>query len=124
MFLKIEFESEIPIYVQIRNQIVEGIALGKIKEGDSLPSIRQLAGDFGINLHTVKKAFDILKDEGYLIVYRRKGYVVCKNAVVDEKFIENYKNQISPILADAYCRGMTHEEIMKICGEILRQFKG
>lgn len=123
MLLRIEFESDIPIYMQIKNQIIEGIALGMLKEGDELPSIRQLASDFGINLHTVKKAYDILKDEGFLSVHRRKGYVVTKNASADDNFIEELKKDLQPILANAYSRGMTEDEILKICREILEQFK-
>jgi len=123
LLLRIEFESDIPIYMQIKNQIIEGIALGMLKEGDELPSIRQLATDFGINLHTVKKAYDILKDEGFLNVHRRKGYVVTKNATADDNFIESLKKEIHPILANAYCRGMTQDEILRICKEILEQFK-
>lgn len=123
MLLKIEFESDIPIYTQIKNQIIEGIASGMLKEGDEMPSIRQLASDFGINLHTVKKAYDILKDEGFLSVHRRKGYVVSKNADVNDNFIENLKKEIHPILANAYSRGMTQDEIIKLCKEILEQFK-
>ncbi|WHE07666.1 GntR family transcriptional regulator [Thermoanaerobacterium thermosaccharolyticum] len=122
MLLRIEFESDIPIYMQIKNQIIEGIALGMLKEGDELPSIRQLASDFGINLHTVKKAYDILKDEGFLSVHRRKGYVVTKNAFADDNFIEELKKNLQPILANAYSRGMAEDEILKICKEILEQF--
>ncbi|MDK2806907.1 MAG: hypothetical protein PWQ94_2071 [Thermoanaerobacterium sp.] len=108
--------------MQIKNQIIEGIALGMLKEGDELPSIRQLASDFGINLHTVKKAYDILKDEGFLSVHRRKGYVVTKNAFADDNFIEELKKNLQPILANAYSRGMAEDEILKICKEILEQF--
>lgn len=124
MLLKINFESETPIYEQIKNQIIEGIASGLIGVGTEMPSIRQLSTDIGINLHTVKKAYDLLKEEGFLIVHRRKGYVVSKAAIINENFIEEVKNHIRPILADAYCHGMTHEEIIKLCSEVLRQFKG
>ncbi|HHV74301.1 MAG TPA: GntR family transcriptional regulator [Thermoanaerobacterium sp.] len=123
MLLKIEFESDVPIYTQIKNQIIEGIALGLLKEGDEMPSIRQLASDFGINLHTVKKAYDLLKDEGFLSVHRRKGYVVTKNAFADDDFIEKLEKDLQPILANAYSRGMMQDEILKICEDILHKFK-
>ncbi len=57
MFIKIDFESEIPIYIQIKDQIIEGIASGYLDEGESLPSVRQFAKDIGVNMHTVKKAY-------------------------------------------------------------------
>lgn len=124
MYLKIEFESDIPIYVQIRNQIIEGIASGKLKEGDELPSIRQLASDFGINLHTVNKAYDMLKNDGFLAVHRRKGVVISNNAVADDKFIEVFKSQVGPFLAEALCRGMTQKQIIELCSKILGGYKG
>ena len=66
MILKIDFDSDIPIYVQIKNQIIEGIAKGEIDKGEELPSVRALAEDIGINMHTVNKAYNMLKDEGYI----------------------------------------------------------
>ena len=53
MVIKIDFQSEEALYMQLRNQIILGIATSVIQEGDSLPSVRQLAGDIGINMHTV-----------------------------------------------------------------------
>lgn len=59
-------KSSIPIYVQLRNQIVTGIGKGKLKAGDSLPTIRQMASDIGINTMTVNKAYQLLKAEGFI----------------------------------------------------------
>ena len=74
MLIKItNFRSEIPIYAQIKNQIVEGIASGILPEGESLPSVRQFAVDMGINMHTVNKAYSILKRDGFVIIHKRKG---------------------------------------------------
>ncbi|HBM47809.1 MAG TPA: GntR family transcriptional regulator, partial [Lachnoclostridium sp.] len=56
MIIKIDFESDEAIYIQLRNQIIMGIATDRIHEGDSLPSVRQLAENIGINMHTVNKA--------------------------------------------------------------------
>ena len=54
--IKIDFGSDEAIYIQLRNQIVFGIATSRIMEGESLPSVRQLADTIGINMHTVNKA--------------------------------------------------------------------
>ena len=67
MLVSIDFESDEAIYIQIRNQIVMGIANEELHEGDSLPSVRQMAEYTGINMHTVNKAYGILKDEGLVI---------------------------------------------------------
>ena len=56
MFLKIDFNSDEAIYIQLRNQIIMGIATDMIREGDTLPSVRQMADYIGINMHTVNKA--------------------------------------------------------------------
>src|SRR5437764_13690330 len=76
LLILIEPDSEKPIYQQIRDQIVEGIAKGELQEGSSLPSIRQLASDFGINLHTVNKAYELLEREGFLQLKRKTGAVI------------------------------------------------
>ncbi len=68
MFLAIDFQSDTPIYMQLKHQIIAGIARGELKEGENLPSVRQLAQDIGINLHTVNKAYSLLKDGKYVLM--------------------------------------------------------
>ena len=80
MFVEIDFNSEEAIYIQLRNQIIIGIATSTIQEGDNLPSVRELANDIGINMHTVNKAYSILRQEGYLKLDRRKGAVIWIDA--------------------------------------------
>ena len=67
MIIKIDFNSTEAIYMQLRNQIIMGIATARIQEGDSLPSVRQLAEEIGINMHTVNKAYAVLREEGIKI---------------------------------------------------------
>ena len=76
MIIKINQRSEIPLYLQLRNQIVTGIGKGALKPGESLPTVRQLATDLGINSMTVSKAYQLLKAEGFLETDRRRGSVV------------------------------------------------
>lgn len=77
MIIEIDFNSEEALYVQLRNQIIMGIATSRFKEGDSLPSVRQLADTIGINMHTVNKAYTVLKQEGFVQVDRRRGSDYC-----------------------------------------------
>ena len=77
MYVKIDFNSDEAIYIQLRNQIIYGIATSQIQEGDNLPSVRELAEYIGINMHTVNKAYTILKQEGYVKLDRRKGAVIA-----------------------------------------------
>lgn len=77
MFIEIDFNSDEAIYIQLRNQIIVGIATDRIREGDPLPSVRQLAENIGINMHTVNKAYSVLKQEGFVKLDRRKGAVIA-----------------------------------------------
>lgn len=76
MLLKFDFGSSVPIYMQLRNQVVIAIAEGKLAPGEKLPTIRALAEESGINMMTVSKAYQLLKQEGYIMTDRRSGAVV------------------------------------------------
>ena len=80
MLIEIDFNSNEAIYVQLQNQIIMGIATDAIREGDTLPSVRQLADTVGINMHTVNKAYSILRQEGFIQLDRRRGAVVAIDA--------------------------------------------
>ncbi len=106
MILQIDFESQIPIYEQLKRQIIEGIAKGYLNPGSPLPSVRQLAEDIGINLHTVNKAYNILKSEGYVTIDRRVGAVISSNLPTKTAEYKNsLKEELKYITADAHCRG-------------------
>ena len=76
--LEIDFNSEEAIYMQLRNQIILGIATSRLQDGDTLPSVRQMAECIGINMHTVNKAYAVLRKEGIVSIDRRKGAVIFK----------------------------------------------
>jgi DNA-binding transcriptional regulator YhcF (GntR family) len=77
MIIRIDKTLEDPLYLQIRAQIIKGIATGELAAGDALPSVRTLAQDLGINLHTVNKAYAVLCDDGYLLMRGRQGAFVA-----------------------------------------------
>ncbi len=123
MFIKIDFESEIPIYAQIKNQIIEGIASGNLAEGESLPSVRQFAGNSGINMHTVNKAYSLLRADGFVTVHRRKGVVVNKlSQMHNPAFMKEISKTIKSVIAEAYCKGITEEEFISNCKKIYLAF--
>ena len=80
MFVRIDQTLDVPLYQQLRNEIVRGIAQEELAPGDALPSVRSLASDLGINLHTVNKAYALLRDEGYVEMKGRKGEFVAQPA--------------------------------------------
>ncbi|MEG1458818.1 MAG: GntR family transcriptional regulator [Acetivibrio sp.] len=122
MFVEIDFNSEEAIYIQLRNQIVIGIAAEEIQEGESLPSVRELADNIGINMHTVNKAYSILKQEGYLQLDRRKGAII---AIDPEKYDAKLAmmEDMRVILAEGICKDITCEEVHQIIDLIFGEFK-
>lgn len=77
MIIRIDQKAEEPLYLQIRSQIIAAIARGELEPGDALPSVRSLAADLGINLHTVNKAYAVLRDEGYVLMRGRSGAYIA-----------------------------------------------
>lgn len=77
MVITVDKLSDAPLYLQLRDAIIAGIASGELRPGDALPSVRSLAEDLGINLHTVNKAYATLRDEGYVIMLGRRGAYVA-----------------------------------------------
>lgn len=114
MLLDLDFNSEVPIYTQIREQIIKSIASGDLKINESLPSVRNMASEIGVNLHTVNKAYNLLKDEGYINIDRRKGAVVNslplqKNETNDK----NIKSNLDLLVAQSYLLGISREEFLE-----------
>ena len=123
MIVRIDFNSDEAFYIQLRNQIIFGIANAEFREGDNLPSVRELAEDIGINMHTVNKAYTMLKQEGYVKLDRRKGTVVAINA--DKyKAMEELTCDLRVILAKAICKNISCEEIHGLVNKIFDDFSG
>lgn len=122
MIIEIDFNSDEALYLQLRNQIILGIATSQFREGDSLPSVRQLAELVGINMHTVNKAYTVLKQEGYVKVDRRRGAVIAVD--VDRmRALSDLKKQLQVILAESSCKNISKEEIFGLIDEIYEDYK-
>lgn len=121
MKLYIDFNSEEAIYMQLCNQIIMGIASEKIREGDSLPSVRQMADIVGINMHTVNKAYSILKQEGFIKLDRRRGAIISVD-VNKIRILENMRREIALVIARGICNGVVREEAHQIIDELYDSF--
>ena len=123
MILEVDFNSEEALYIQLRNQIIVGIATNRLKEGESLPSVRQLAESIGINMHTVNKAYTVLKQEGFVKVDRRRGAVIAIDAdrISD---LEQMRESLRVMLARASCRNISREEVHALIDEIYEEYGG
>lgn len=121
MIIEIDFNSQEPIYMQLRNQIIMGIATAKIQEGESLPSVRQLAEEIGINMHTVNKAYAVLRGEGILNMDRRRGAVIAIN--MDKlQALKDMRTQLSVVLAKGRCKNITKEEVYALVDDIFEEY--
>lgn len=117
MYIKIDFNSDEAIYIQLRNQIFMAIATSQLKEGESLPSVRALADDIGVNMHTVNKAYTTLRQDGFLKVDRRRGAVV---AVDMDKIasLNKMKEYFKPLVARGICKGISRDEFKALIDDI------
>ena len=121
MEIFIDFNSDEAFYIQLCNQIILGIATERIKEGDSLPSVRQLAEEIGINMHTVNKAYSILKQEGFLKLDRRKGAVISID--IDKlRVLNQMKKELSVVVARCICNNINRAEENEIIDELYDEF--
>lgn len=121
LFIEIKFDSEIPIYMQIRNEIIKGISIGILKNGESLPSVRQMSSMIEVNLHTINKAYNLLKAEGYVRVDRRTGVVIDVNP--REEYEAELEEKMELILAESFLMGIPKEKILELIEKNFKKFK-
>ena len=121
MIIEINFNSDEAIYMQLTNQIIMGIATSRLKDVDALPSVRQLADTIGINMHTVNKAYALLRQEGFVSIDRRRGAVICVDA--DKvKALEEMKEKLTVALARGSCKNVTRQEVHQLIDEIFDEY--
>lgn len=126
MQLTLDLDSEVSIYQQIRDRIVEAIAKRQAREGDPLPSTRQLAADFGINFHTVNKAYDLLRQQGVIRINRKSGAVVRRDATTgppEAAFVNDWEERMRVLLAEATVHGMDRQDVLRRCEALLISFE-
>ena len=121
MVIEIDFNSDEAIYVQLMNQIIMGIATSRLQEGDTLPSVRQLADTIGINMHTVNKAYSLLRQEGFVTIDRRRGAVISID-VNKRKALAEMKEHLMVALARGCCKNVTREEVHQLIDEIFDEY--
>lgn len=117
VIITVDYESDEAIYMQLRNQIIMGIARNELQEGDSLPSVRRMAEEIGVNMHTVNKAYAVLRQEGFVQLDRRNGAVIAFD--IDRmQAVEDMREEMLVILAKAICKNIEEDEVHQIVHEI------
>ena len=124
MFIEIDFSSDEAIYQQLCNQIILGIATSRLVDGEVLPSVRQMADEIGINMHTVNKAYTILRQEGFVKVDRRRGAFISVNEENRESALAMVDKEMRVLLAEARCRGLSRKDILLLVDRIYDEYDG
>lgn len=116
MKMIISNSSLVPIYEQIKNSIIEQIMNDELKEDDAIPSIRSLAQDIKISVMTIKKAYDELEQDGYIISRQGKGtFVAPKNTeLAKDKAQKDIEEYISKIVDISSKFDISKEEIIDV----------
>lgn len=125
MYISLDFEANKPIYTQLVEQIIAGIAKKEVLPGEPLPSVRVMAADIGINFHTVNKAYQQLKQEGFILIHRQKGVVVNPDGTppADEAFYQQLSESLDPLIAESICRGIEKEEFLSFCEGVFKEYQ-
>ena len=126
MLIRIDLNSDETLYSQLSNQIKHGIAKGYIKPGEDLPSVRGLASEIGINMHTVSKAYAILKEEGIIIINRGKGVKVNSEVLTsrDNNYTKILDKKIEEIVSESICNGISKKEFLKVVNNSFNEVGG
>ncbi|MDO5337416.1 MAG: GntR family transcriptional regulator [Eubacteriales bacterium] len=122
MYLDIDFNSDEAIYMQLSNQIILEIAMARLQEGDSLPSVRQMADLIGINMHTVNKAYTVLRQDGFVTIDRRRGAIISIDAD-KRRALEEMRENLAVILARGLCRNISREEVHELVDAVFDDYE-
>ena len=122
MIIEIDFNSDEAIYVQLCNQIILGIATSQFREGEQLPSVRQLAETIGINMHTVNKAYSILQQDGFVKIDRRRGAIIAID-INKLKALKEAREELAVVLARGICKGIGREDIHALVDELYDNYE-
>jgi GntR family transcriptional regulator len=118
LIIQIDTRCSVPIYKQLKTAIIRGILSGELKEGERLPSVRQLGCDLGINLHTVNKVYTLLSDEGYIKILRGMGAVVACAPEGSQQNMEDFARLLLPIIMEMRAKNMKKAQFMKLVDSV------
>lgn len=126
MIIQIEPQSDIPIYMQLTNQILEGIARGALRQGESLPSVRAFAADLGVNMHTVNKSYHELEKRGIIRIVPKSGAVIQSQDEIEKKspHYQRIQQEMKTVIAEALVLGFKSEQIEELVASVTNELKG
>lgn len=110
MLIELDSASTVPLFAQIAGSVRRQIAAGAIKAGDRLPAARELAASLGVNMHTVLRAYQVLRDEGLVDMRRSRGVVVTARAPDEAELID----QAKAFIALARRHGLSDADLIRL----------
>ena len=126
MLLSINEQDSRPVYVQIVNQIKEEIQRGSLKSGDELPSVRELAASLGINMHTVRRAYGVLRDQKLLVFRLGQQARVAKlrsQPASSEEVTEVMGKRLQELVTEAFLLGLSPDDFRNLVNEQINKLK-
>ncbi|CAM5353539.1 MULTISPECIES: GntR family transcriptional regulator [Niallia] len=124
MYIQINPELEMPIYEQLTMQIMIGIIRQELQNGDVLPSVRSLAADLGVNMHTVNKSYHALEKKGLIQIIPKSGAIIrTNNGIPTQEEQGRISNSLKPMIVEALVIGMKEKEITGLIQSIIHKLK-
>jgi len=122
VIIKLNLQSSTPVYLQLRNEIIKGIASKEINPGEKLPTVRDMAKQVGLNPMTVNKTYQILKEEGIVRTEGRNGVTVREDIVANELFLSKLNNEVELIVTESIVRGFSIEKIIEMINNTTKEY--
>ena len=115
MVLRLRDDSEVPIYQQLYDQIVAGISDGRLSPGERLSTVRALAAEIGVNAMTVNRAYQQLKQDGFLLIDRRSGARVREQFAGQPELPPERAALLRQLGVEARARGVSRAAFLAQC---------
>lgn len=125
MFIEIESNSDVPIYLQLAHQLMEGIVRGELKPGDSLPSVRAFASDLGMNMHTVNKTYHYLEEKEFIQIVAKSGVIIRPSGIpkATEEEKQKLEAQLRPVITEGLVRKLSEEELVEVVRKLVQNIE-
>lgn len=117
----IDYHSRVPIYEQIKEQIIMLINTGVLAPGDKLPSIRALSSELNVNVNTIKRAYVDLENNGVTYSAQGRGIFVSDNALGNERIRHSALENVKQVMQSAKARGITKGDLQALINTIYEE---
>ncbi len=120
-YITLETGSDVPLFQQIHDQVIEGILAGHLRNNQRLDSVRRVAAEFGINPATAQKAYDLLKADGIIETANRSGSIVRTPTAISSEQLDTLHGELRRIMARSVAQGITEQQLRAVLDEILAE---